>query len=86
MVFHSLEHISSVFIHLAPMYTAWALRWYHTRFRETWPQMNEISIYVENESEKATFIEYVWPSFILYMAWWVPYCIWLLSCGLKLED
>jgi hypothetical protein len=32
MVFHSQEHISSVFIHIAPMYTAWCLRWHHKEF------------------------------------------------------
>ena len=85
MVFHSKEHISSVFIHLAPMYTAWALRWHHTEFRETWPMMADISKSVEIASNNATFFEFVWPSFIVYMAWWIPYAIWLLFCGLRLE-
>ena len=86
MVFHSQELISSVFIHLAPMYTAWALRWHHTQFRETWPLMKHLSLALEKAEETTTFEEFVWPSFIVYMIWWIPYAIWLLTYGLKLEE
>jgi len=47
--------------------------------------MAQISHTVEKASDNATFYEFVRPSFIVYMAWWIPYSIWLLSCGLKLE-
>jgi hypothetical protein len=79
MVFHSQEHISSVFIHLAPMYTAWALRWHHVQFRETWPLMAHLSHALEKAEETTTFGEFVWPCFIVYMMWWIPYAIWMLT-------
>jgi len=55
MVFHNMEHISSVFIHLAPMYTAWTLRWHKAAFREMWPNMAQMSLAVEKAEETTTF-------------------------------
>lgn len=86
MVFHSTEHIASVFIHIAPMYTSWCLRWHHEAFREAWPLYANLSRSIEAAEATATFGDLFWPTFYVYLVWWIPYTLWLLCHGIHLPD
>ena len=86
MVFHSAEHIASVFIHIAPMSTAWCLRWHHEEFREAWPLFANLSRALEADEATATFGDLFWPTFYVYLAWWIPYSLWLICHGIDLPE
>jgi hypothetical protein len=41
---------------------------------------------MEVHQENNTFGDLFWPTFIVYLMWWVPYSLWLLCHGVNLPE
>jgi len=79
LVFHSFEHFSNMYIHAAPMLTAWALRWHGAVAEAAWPGL----IGNGGNGDADLFSELFVPTTAYYFSWWVPYTLWLITDGVS---
>lgn len=77
MVLHSAEKIASIFIHLTPTIVTWTFMAYPEQIEQAWPGRFPGAAYITSK----TFPEIYWAGFSFYLAWLLPYSIWLLSVG-----
>jgi hypothetical protein len=77
LIFHSIDHMGVLFIHVAPMLAAWCVRWHGPAFHAAYPGLTAATPHANHD---------VWslvlPATVFYGAWWLPYTIWLLVDGI----
>jgi len=82
MLFHSFDTIMSMFIHSSPMVLGWCWRWHSTEFYAAYPGL----LANVHSSGTVSFEEQLQATFMVYVAWWVPYTLWFLVDGITRED
>lgn len=78
LIFHSIEKMTSIFIHAYPLVACLAMRLHPERLAEAWPGRFPTA----GELDAITSYEAVRMCSLVYMAWWVPYSFWLLTIGI----
>lgn len=63
LLFHSIDHITSVFIHMSPMIVTFGLHWHESDF--------------DIKSDSDSVWDLLWPSLVLYAVWMVGYYVWV---------
>ena len=79
LVIHSVDHISSLFIHLTPMLMVYNLRWNSDITLQHYPLLFSLGT-----MEGSLFIEIILSTFIVYFFWWIIYSFWLVNWGIHL--
>jgi hypothetical protein len=84
LIFHDLQKVSSVFIHLNPALVTYTVRWMVA------PEIAILPIHILKDAEDQESVNlltdmFVYP-LILYGIWWTLYGFWLISIGHKLPD
>jgi len=78
--FDNLPTFGETFIHLAPTFVMFSLRWRTESYKRYYPQ-----IYTDLEDIFAGVTP--WTIFygqaLLYTPWWICYTIWAISCGIR---
>lgn len=77
MVFHSVEKITSMFIHVTPTLVCWTVVVYNEEVTATWPGRFPTT----QELEGVTMGRLVRHGLFLYVAWLVIHSLWLLTVG-----
>jgi len=80
LVFHSFDNTVTVFIHSSPLLACWCIQGGDgfASFHAAWPRL-----LVGVESHQPNWATDLFlPGLAYYVCWWVPYSIWLLSCGM----
>lgn len=78
LIFHSIEKMTSIFIHAYPLVTCLAMRLYPERLALAWPGRFPTA----DEFDAITSYDSVRMAALVYMAWWIPYSLWLLTVGI----
>ena len=87
LLFHDIDTMAGLFIHIFPPMVAYTFRWYPDRVHETWPQifdlgyLREMSFFINGRPTLGTVAG---KSMLVYLMWLVPYSIWMLLIGLHL--
>ena len=71
---------SSVFIHLSPSLISWSFRWFTSDVIAAYPSIFKPMSVAAVES--VTLVDMLNPFVCVYMAWMVPYTIWLWCGGM----
>ena len=88
LLFHDLNSMCGLFIHVFPPMVAYTLRWHAAEMREAWP-----SVFSLNYLDEIRFFPDRGMSFLGtvagntvtgYVLWCIPYVIWMLLIGLNL--
>jgi len=84
LVFHHLHSMTSVFIHFYPPLLFYILRWNSEKVLAAWPNTFHLDHDIEFFS-KTTFLGTVFGNTVAaYLAWFVPYCIWIFFVAMDL--
>jgi len=81
LVFHSVPHTSSLFIHMSPMVSAWCMHWHESEMQR-WSFTRD-RFPVNNSEDNMVVFGY---SVAAYFVWWVPFTIWLVVWGVNASD
>lgn len=76
LIFHSIERMASLFIHLTPCLVAWTMRWSPQELIEAWP-----GHFTDQSLEQATIGEIYAAGITMYLLWLTLHALWLLTCG-----
>jgi len=89
LIFHDVSSMTSLFIHIYPPLLLYSFRWRADEVKEAWPNTFRLDYDVDffPAPGEVPFVQSIFGgSIILYLAWFVPYMIWLLSVGLALPQ
>ena len=78
LIFHSIDHMATLFIHTGPMLTLWGLRFSAAAVQASYPVLGAMLVDLE-EVPPDPWSEMMLPALIFYILWWVPYTIFLLA-------
>jgi hypothetical protein len=89
LLFHNIDTMTGLFIHIFPPMVAFTLRWYPEQVHEAWPNVFKLDYlsdvhYFLNSSRLMTFDTVSASAIAGYFAWLIPYTIWMILFGLKL--
>lgn len=87
LLFHDVDTLTGLFIHIFPPMEAYALRWHSDEIRERWPQFFHLNYldsvhFLPLEGRLAGSV--AGNTLILYALWFILYLIWMLGVGLDL--
>ena len=74
LVFHDSLQSAVTFIHLTPIIFTWCVRWHAPAVHAAWPGLFPV----------ADLAFSVRLPVLAYVAWWIPYTLWLLLIGIRL--
>mmetsp|Transcript_33596 Transcript_33596/g.69059 ORF Transcript_33596/g.69059 Transcript_33596/m.69059 type:complete len:423 (+) Transcript_33596:245-1513(+) len=93
-LFHDLNTMTGFFIHIMPPLVTYTFMWHSAEIKETWPSLFDLShlsdmhyfptngsIFVVPGTELDSIVG---NAIVLYLAWWMPYVIFMLLGGLDL--
>jgi hypothetical protein len=86
LLFHDIQTMADLFIHIFPPMLMYTLRWHADIIRETWPSvfyldyMGDVTFVSGSGSRSGVASNAI----ALYMIWFVCYSIWMLVIGLHL--
>eukprot|EP00928_Gymnodinium_smaydae_P036268 TRINITY_DN25371_c1_g2_i1.p1 TRINITY_DN25371_c1_g2~~TRINITY_DN25371_c1_g2_i1.p1 ORF type:complete len:435 (-),score=43.48 TRINITY_DN25371_c1_g2_i1:56-1360(-) len=78
LVFHDASNTVALFIHLFPSMLTYVLRWHRQEVLRDCP-----GIFLPEAAVNNVWTEIYVPAFTAYVAWWIVYTFWLLTCGLS---
>jgi len=79
LVFHNIEKMASLFIHFNPIIVSFTMVYYPDELATAWPNRFP----GVKELEGFTMLDVYLHGLLFYMAWWVPYTLWLVSSGVN---
>lgn len=79
LVFHDATNTVSVFIHLFPALLMYTMRWRTAEVVGTYPHLFHLNYFDKINPWKDIYVG----SLVYYFAWFVPYTLWLVVCGMK---
>lgn len=82
LVFHNIEKISSLFIHFTPIVVSLTIVYYQEKLATAWPDRFPGA----TELGEFTMLDVYLHGLMFYMAWWIPYTLWLASVGIYAPD
>lgn len=82
LVFHSVDHLASVFIHLFPSMGLYHMRWNKHLIQEAFPNL----FYLDYMDGLNVWTDIYLTAFGFYLIWWLLYTVWLLLYGIKAHD
>jgi hypothetical protein len=89
-VMHDGAKMASLFIHFTPALISWAIRWRNVAYDEnhSWAPFDQngsffASASATSEHREISFFHLIYYPVCFYLAWWVPYTLWLLVSGCK---
>jgi hypothetical protein len=68
--------MSSLFIHISPAFVTWSLQWHWGAVEAQWP-----GLFGADHADEVTFTDLFTPAAAVYVAWWVPFTLWMLASG-----
>uniref|UniRef100_A0A7S3L9N6 Glycerophosphocholine acyltransferase 1 n=1 Tax=Amphora coffeiformis TaxID=265554 RepID=A0A7S3L9N6_9STRA len=89
LLFHDLDTMTGLFIHIFPPMVAYTLRWYPEEVHAAWPNIFKLDYlpeihYYRGESSLFAIGTVAGSATVGYTAWFVLYTAWMLHIGLKL--
>jgi hypothetical protein len=89
LLFHSIDTMTGLFIHIFPPMVAFTLRWYPEQVHEAWPNVFKLDYlsdvhYFLDGSRLMTIGTVSGSAITGYFAWLIPYTIWMVLFGLNL--
>lgn len=88
LIFHEVNSMTSVFIHMYPPLLLYILRWKSAVVEEAWPNTFVLDyevIFFPGGMRKTPFFESVFGNtLLLYISWFVVYAIWQIVVGIDL--
>ena len=81
MVLHSPEHTASLFIHLSPPFLSWSFRWFPALVARDWGGRFGAALSQVSGASGVAFGRMWSLGALAYVAWFVPYTVWLLAAG-----
>jgi hypothetical protein len=81
MVFHSIEHMASLFIHGSPPLVAWSVRWYQQAYQDNWEGILGNPLFYPDNAEDVKFMDIFIPAASLYGLWAFFFLIWNIIQG-----
>ena len=86
LLFHSIDTMTGLFIHIFPPMLAFTLRWYPDLVRQAWPGVFKLDYLSEVHYYYGGGLSTVAGcSIACYFAWLIPYTVWMLLVGLNLS-
>merc|ERR1712107_365138 len=76
-VFHSIEKISSLFIHITPSLVLWTVTFHNEKLTETWPGRFPTTLEMNTWGKREIFYHGVQ----FYAVWLLLHSVWLLTHG-----
>jgi hypothetical protein len=99
-LFHDVNTMANLIIHLMPSMAMYNLRWHGTKLYETYPTFFNLQYLNEMASQghgadgspvgQLPFwagigrSSVAWNAGLVYLAWWIPYTVFMLTVGLRL--
>jgi hypothetical protein len=87
-VMHDGAKMASLFIHFTPALNSWAIRWRNVAYDEnhSWAPFDQHGSFFASASttsghREISFFHLVYYPVCFYLAWWIPYTLWLLVSG-----
>jgi len=77
LVLHSVERLTSLFIHMSPTVTCWTIMKFNEDVQRLWPGRFP----TRHQIATVTFGDLYVRGFGIYIAWWVLHGVWLLAIG-----
>uniref|UniRef100_A0A7S4CFW0 Glycerophosphocholine acyltransferase 1 n=1 Tax=Eutreptiella gymnastica TaxID=73025 RepID=A0A7S4CFW0_9EUGL len=75
--------MASLYIHMSPAVMSWTFRWYTDRILQAYGgERFSLPGLTEEVAASVTVFDIVLPGAMVYLAWMVPYTLWLLICGI----
>jgi hypothetical protein len=89
LLFHSIDTMTGLFIHIFPPMVAFTLRWYPERVHEAWPAVFHLDYlttvrYFVDENGRPSLCTVAGSAVTGYVLWLVLYTLWMLLAGLDL--
>ena len=86
LLFHNLDTMTGLFIHIFPPMVAYTLRWYPERVHEAWPNTFKLDYFSEVHYYlgESTIDTVAGSAIAGYVAWLILYTAWMLLIGLEL--
>lgn len=84
LIFHKVDSMTSVFIHLGPSLLFYTFRWNSDEIKNAWPSLFQFNNDVRFWSEESFVGSVFGNTMLLYLAWFIPYCWWITNIGLDL--
>jgi len=81
LVFHSIDHVGALFIHLSPPLMSWTFRWHGDEVNRAWPGRFQLDVAGDGSR---SFGDLYAPAAAAYGAWWVVYTAWLCVWGVRM--
>lgn len=75
MIFHSIEHMSILAVHIGPPIVVWSMRWYAADLQNTFPDTFHIGCLNSENCEATKFEILVIPAIAYIFLWTIPYSI-----------
>lgn len=87
MIFHSIEHMTILAVHVGPPLTCYGMRWYWSQVQQQWPDTFHVDIdRAETYSDQVTNL-FIVPSVLYVLMWTVPYMFVMFGLkAKKIED
>jgi len=82
LVFHDVDNMASVFIHILPSLLMFTLRWHAVKVASTWPTFFHLDYFDSIEPWSDIYLK----SVVAYWIWFVPFTLWMATCGLKMPS
>ena len=71
----------ALFIHSSAALMSWTIRWFPDRYAAAWPGLFALPT---PHSEPLGLANAYLPTLAVYVAWWVPYVVWLCTWGIHM--
>ena len=85
LIFHHRNTMTSFFIHFFPPLLFYVMYWESDIVKETWPTTFGLEYDIDFWPKNGSFTNCVFGNtFIAYIIWFVPYCVWQYYIGLDL--
>ena len=86
LLFHDIDTMTGLFIHIFPPMVAYTFRWHSEEIRVAWPGVFKLDYLTEvNFFEPGRFLNTISGTGLsFYFAWLVPYSLWMLLLGIDL--